>query len=362
VDRGVPHGRVRRARARVIEPWSDHVDRDLGPGGAAEAGGAAADRRADRRGHRPQRRWAPSARTIQRHFARTGLNRHPDGRAPRSYGRFEAAARNDRWTGDALHGPIVANRKTYLLAFIDDHSRVVPGHRWTHAEDTVRLEAALRSGLAARGIPKAVHMDNGSAMVSKQLLRACAVLGIRLVHSTVRRPEGRGKIERFFRTVRDQFLVEVTTTPVADIGELNRLFTAWLETVYHRSVHSETAEAPIDRFDATCVKLPTTEQLHEAFLWSETRTVTKVATVSLHGNHYQVDANLAGRKVELVFDPFDLTDIEVRLDGRPMGAAVPHRIGRHSHPAARPDPTQQPPAPVVCLRKCRGFGWEYPKS
>jgi putative transposase len=199
--------------------------------------------------------------------------------------------------------------------------------------------------MASRGIPKAVYLDNGSAMVSRQLLRACAVLGIRLIHSTVRRPEGRGKIERFFRTVRDEFLVELPTTTVADLGELNRLFTAWLETVYHRRSHSETGEAPIDRFDTTKVKLPTAGQLREAFLWSETRTVTKTATVSLHSNDYQVDAVLVGRKVELVFDPFDLTDIEVRLDGRPMGAAVPHRIGRHSHPAARPDPAQLPPAP-----------------
>lgn len=288
---------------------------------------------------------SPSERTVQRHFARVGLNTRPDGTPPESFGRFEAEHTNDLWTGDALHGSIVAGRKTYLLAFIDDHSRLVCGHRWTHAEDTIRLEGSLRSGMASRGIPKAVYLDNGSAMVSRQLLRACAVLGIRLIHSTVRRPEGRGKIERFFRTVRDEFLVELPTTTVADLGELNRLFTAWLETVYHRRSHSETGEAPIDRFDTTKVKLPTAGQLREAFLWSETRTVTKTATVSLHSNDYQVDAVLVGRKVELVFDPFDLTDIEVRLDGRPMGAAVPHRIGRHSHPAARPDPAQLPPAP-----------------
>jgi putative transposase len=242
---------------------------------------------------------------------------------------------------------VVAGRKTYLLAFLDDHSRLVTGHRWTHAEDTVRLEAALRSGLAARGVPAAVYLDNGSAMVSKQLLRACAVLGIRLIHSTVRRPEGRGKIERFFRTVRGEFLVELATSPVADLAELNALFTAWVETVYHRRAHSETGQPPIERFDPATAKLPTAAQLREAFLWSETRTVTRTATVSLHSNDYEVDAALVGHKVELIFDPFDLTTIEVRLDGRPMGAAVPHRISRHSHPAARPDPVQPPPAPAT---------------
>ena len=152
---------------------------------------------------------APSPRTLQRHFARLGLGTRPDGLPPRAFGRFEAAAPNDRWTGDALHGAVVAGRKTYLFAFIDDHSRALVGYRWGHSEDTVRLEAALRAGLASRGVPRVVYLDNGSAMVSSQLLRALAVLGITLTHSKPGQPAGRGKIERFFRTVREQFLVEL---------------------------------------------------------------------------------------------------------------------------------------------------------
>ena len=146
-------------------------------------------------------------------------------------------------------------RKTYLFAFLDDHSRLLPGYRWGHAEDTVRLAAALRPALASRGVPSAVYVDNGSPIVDRWLLRACAKLGVRLVHSTPSRPEGRGKIERFFRTVREQFLVEITGEPdmagrhhVADLAELNRLFTAWVETVYHRTVHSETGQTPLDRW------------------------------------------------------------------------------------------------------------------
>ena len=292
------------------------------------------------------RGWAPSARTVQRLFEREGLNVRPDGRLPEVFGRFEKQASNVLWTGDALHGPNIADRKVYLLAFIDDHSRLLVGYRWCHAEDTVRLEAALRAGLAARGIPGGIYVDNGSAFASKPLLRSCASLGIRLTHSTPRRPEGRGKIERFFRTVRDQFLIEIDVSPPADLAEMNQLFAAWVEGVYHRQVHSETGQTPLDRFDVTTVRLPTPAELHEAFLWSETRTVTKVATVSLHGNHYQVDVALAGQRVELVFDPFDLTRIDVRLHGRSMGTAVPHHIGRHTHPTARPDPTTTPTAPA----------------
>ena len=282
--------------------------------------------------------WAPDERTLQRHFARLELTTRPTGQPPAAFGRFEADAPNQRWTGDALHGPTVNGRKAILCAFIDDHSRLLTGYRWARREDTVRLEAALHGGLAARGIPATIYVDNGSAFVDKQLLRACASLGIRLVHSRPGQPEGRGKIERFFRTVRDQFLVEIGSgRELDDLVQLNTLFTAWVETVYHRRDHSETEQTPWDRWSTITPPLPTPTQLREAFLWSEWRTVTKTATVSLHGNTYQVDAALIGRKVELVFDPFDLTDIEVRWQGRAMGHAVPHRIGRHVHHKARPD-------------------------
>ena len=287
---------------------------------------------------------SPSARTIQRLFARLGLNTRPDGTPPDAFGRFEAAAANDRWTGDALHGPAVGGHKAYLFAFIDDHSRALTGYRWGHCEDTVRLEAALRHGLGARGVPRSAYVDNGSAFVAAPLLRACAVLGIRLVHSRPGRPEGRGKIERFFRTVRDQFLVEVAARGVTDLIEMNRLFAAWVETAYHRRVHSETKATPIERFVAGGpFVIPTPAQLREAFLWSELRTVTKTATVSLHGNTFEVDAALVGRRVECVFDPFDLTVIEVRYQGRAMGAGVARVIGRHTHPKARPDTRAVPP-------------------
>jgi putative transposase len=292
--------------------------------------------------------WAPNERTLQRYFRRVGLTRRElSARAGDRFGRFEAAKPNELWTGDALHGPIIGRHKAILFAFVDDHSRLFTGYRWVTAEDTVRAEAALRAGLAARGVPEAVYLDNGSPFVSAQLLRACASLGVRLIHSKPGRPEGRGKIERVFRTVRDQFLVEAGHAAIDDITRLNQLFAAWVETVYHRAVHSETGQAPLERFNTTNLRYPSAEQLHEAFLWSETRTVTKTATVSLFSNSYEVDAALVGRRVELVFDPFDLTRIEVRYNNRPMGAAVPVIIGRHSHPAARPEPGAEPPPPAT---------------
>ena len=168
------------------------------------------------------------------------------------------------------------------------------------------------------------------------------MLGVRLIHASPRAATTKGKIERFFRTVRDQFLVEIDHG--VELTALNRLFSAWLEVVYHRRVHSETKATPLERFDAAgAPALPTPALLREAFLWSVERTVTKTATVSLHGNHYEVDAALVGRKVELVFDPFDLTRIEVRYQHRPFGTAVPLVIGRHTHPQAK---RELPPPPA----------------
>jgi putative transposase len=290
---------------------------------------------------RAQGGWAPDETTIQRMFRRTGLTAlTPAADAP-AFGRFEASRPNEIWTGDALHAVRISGRKTYLFAFLDDHSRAVMAARFGFAEDTIRLAAALRPALASRGVPAHAYVDNGSAFVDAWLLRACAKLGIKLVHSQPGRPEGRGKIERFFRTVRDQFLVELTeerAARIGDLAELNKLFTAWTETVYHVREHSETGQPPLARWEAGGpFPLPADADLAEAFRWSEWRTVSKTALVSLHGNQYQVDPALARRRVELVFDPFDLTILTVRCGGKDAGTATPHHITRHSHPKARPE-------------------------
>jgi len=293
--------------------------------------------------------WAPDERTIQRMFIRTGLTSLTVPEAAPVFGRFEASRPNEIWTGDALHAIRLDGRKTYLFAFIDDHSRAVMAARFGLAEDTIRLAAALRPALASRGVPEHVYVDNGSAFVDAWLMRACARLGIKLVHSQPGRPEGRGKIERFFRTVRGQFLAELTearAAQVKDLAELNRLFTAWTETVYHAREHSETGQPPLARWEAGGpFPLPPAASLAEAFRWSEWRTVTKTATVSLHGNRYQVDPALARRRVELVFDPFDLTVLSVRCGGQDAGTATPHHITRHAHPKARPEPLPGDDAP-----------------
>lgn len=296
--------------------------------------------------------FSPSERTLQRHFVRLGLNRRPDGAPPTVFGRFEAEAPNELWTGDALHGPRVGGHKTFLFAFLDDHSRAVAGHRWTAAEDTVRLHGALRAGVATRGVPKVVYVDNGSPFIDKQLERACAVLGIRLTHSAPGRTQGRGKIERFFRTVREQFLVELTApgrAPLTDLVELNTAFTAWVETVYHRRVHSETGQPPIQRFLAAGPPAPVDPAvLAEAFRWSAWRTVTTTATVSLHGNVFEVDPALAPSRAP---GGMRLRPLRPRHRGDPL----PRPLDGPGDPArgAPPRPPQGPPRTRATTRADR---------
>ena len=284
----------------------------------------------------------PSQSTIERHLRRLGLSRAALLGEREAFGRFEASAPNELWVADCLHGPVVLGKRAILIAVLDDHSRLVVAARFCGAESTVRLEAVLRNAFQSRGIPSRLYCDNGQIFTSRQLGRICAVLGIRLVHSAPGRPQGRGKIERFFRTLRDGLLVELEDARVTlGIEELQRMLQAWIERVYHPRVHSETGMAPVARYLGFTPRRPTAQELREAFMWQETRLVTKTATVSLLGNLYEVHQALCGRRVELRFDPYDLRRIEVYYAGRPFGEAVPHRVGRHVHPQAQ-EPDHEP--------------------
>jgi putative transposase len=292
---------------------------------------------------------APSESTLLRHFRTLGL----PGAHREAHGRFEADFCNEIWVGDALHGPVIGGRKAYLFAFLDDRSRFVVAARWAHSEDHARLAIALRPALGAWGIPDAVYVDNGSAFKDAQLARACARLGIRLIHSAPARPQGRGKIERFFNTVTSQFLAEVAPaapgapgpagSPVASLAQLNELFRAWVERVYHQSVNDTTAQTPLQRWNDAWAKAAPRRapagEIAEAFLWSAARTVTANATIQLFNNTYQVDPALAGRKVEAVYDPFDMSKpLAIRHRDQDAGTGDLLTITRHVHPkAARAD-------------------------
>lgn len=292
----------------------------------------------------------PGERTLQRWFG--GLSAPPEpgiSQAAGTFGRFEAGAPMDRWPGDILHAPALGGRPVYLHAFLDDHSRAVMGARFSWHADVIALAQVLRQAISVHGAPRQLHVDNGSCYVDAWLRRACGVLGIQLIHSRPYRPQGRGKIERFFGTVRSQFLPELTPAVLdgLDLAGLNRLLDAWIEEDYSRRVHAGTGQAPADRFTA---HLPagrdhaiTQQLLREAFWWSAARTADKAtAVIKIFGGRYRVDPALAGRRVEILFDPFDVTVLHIRYKNLDYGTAVPLVIGRHAHPKTA---RHEPPAP-----------------
>ncbi|MGH9278085.1 MAG: DDE-type integrase/transposase/recombinase [Acidimicrobiales bacterium] len=292
-----------------------------------------------------------SERTVRAHLRRAGLTRQALTSEPaRPFGRFEASRANEIWIGDVLHGPFVphprvaGSRRAKLFVLVDDHSRLLVHGRWMTEENTRAGQDVLRSAIARRGLPENLYVDNGAPYANHQLARACAVLGIHLVHSRPGMPQGRGKQERLNSYIRQAFVAEMEDRGIATFEELNDFFMAWAEQVANARTHAETRQAPIERFlQGYTPSIPPPAVLAEAFRWSVVRRVTKTATISLFANRYQVDPALIGRAAELRFDPEDLTTIDVYDHGVPAGVAVPFVIGRHVHPAVPQAAPATPP-------------------
>jgi putative transposase len=248
-----------------------------------------------------------------------------------------------------LVGPFVPHPKVErsvrarLFLVVDDHSRLLVHGRFHRFENTRAGQEVLRAAICRRGLPEVLYTDNGAPFSNAALSRTCAVLGIRLVHSRPYSPQGRGKQERLNRYVREAFLSEATLQGIEDMAQLNDLFEAWAEQVANRRTHAETGQSPIARFEAGGPpRGADPERMREAFRWSVTRRVTRTATVSLEGNAYSVSPALVGRRVELRYDPEDLSRVDVFSDGTSVGIATPFTIGRHVHRAV---PQAERPAP-----------------
>jgi transposase InsO family protein len=278
--------------------------------------------------------------------------------------RFEAAFPNEIWQCDVMHGPLAraaatdAKRKAYLCAIMDDHSRLVVHAEFYLAETFASLKDALRRAIERRGIPQRFYVDNGACYRSTNLDQILAGLGVQLIHSRPYTPQGRGKIERWFRTVRDDFLAqsgEGGQTLVA----LNERLAAWVET-YNERVHSSTGQSPAARFKANlaCVR-PSPPDLLRHFRLTESRRVKKDRSIMLGGRLFEAPPKLIDRSVELRFHPESPLEVEIFHDGLSYGmatvldarinarirrdvAAVPPTPGRD----AAPPPPQSSPSEV----------------
>lgn len=273
---------------------------------------------------------AVNAHTLATHLRQAGKTRKLLGGQPAPTRRFERDHVNALWQSDASQGPWLPDptrpgqaRRTHLIAFLDDHSRLVPYGEFFFDEALPRLERVFKLAILRRGVPEAVYVDNGQIFNATQLRAACASLQIELIFASPYHPQGKGKVEQFWHLVQEWFYPEVAASQLTDLALLNQSFWAWLERIYHARVHGETGQTPLDRFlaGAEHARSADPETLRLAFQWRTKRRVTRQASLSLQGNVYSVDPAWCGQTLELRYDPFDLTQMEIYRDGTRLGTA-----------------------------------------
>lgn len=293
-------------------------------------------------------------RLLQQH----GLSR-PTGAAsePEEHRSFEAEFAGNTWYGDVMHGPRVPvdgrMRKVYLVSLMDDASRLLAHSAFCTGEKALDIEGVLKQAVLKRGLPKKLIVDNGAAYRAKTLQGICARLGIHLIYCRPYAPAGKGKLERWHRTVRDQFLSELDLTRLHDLADLNARLWAWLEEIYHRRAHHALhGHSPLQRYQQDLARIRTLGQraarLDELFYHRLSRKVRKDATVSYRGQRFEVPYALTGQSVQLVVDPHTQQALSLEdADGKPLGEVTPLDVLANNHRRRRkPTPTTQtPPRP-----------------
>lgn len=234
---------------------------------------------------------------------------------------------NDLWQADTMFGPHLktgAGRMihTKLIAFIDDASRVICHAQFFFNETVDSLITVLKAAFYKRGIPKQLYVDNGSIYCSKEITLVCARTGCILRHTPVRDSASKGKIERFFRTVRDRFLSR--KLDLSSIEILNKQLTRWVEEEYNSSDHSAIGMTPINRFalDMKFIKfLPPNEANDELFYAEEDRKVKKDNTFSFKNIRYEPDADLRNKQITIRFNRDRLDKVIVYYKNNRIGEA-----------------------------------------
>ena len=235
---------------------------------------------------------------------------------------------NEMWQADTLYGPSIKQldgqwKKTFLIAFIDDASRVITHAQFFYRDNTENMVSAFRSALYKRGKPERLYFDNGSNYSSKEIAQACVRLSIGLSHAPIRDGAAKGKIERFFRGFRDRFLTLHPT--FVSLQELNRLTHAWVEDEYNAKYHSGIGMIPLDRFnlDRNRIQYLTDDAYSaEVFFVEEARRVGKTNVFSINSQRYECPVDLREKTIQVRYDRMHRDRFVVYFDGQRMGEAT----------------------------------------
>jgi len=275
-----------------------------------------------------------SASTLYRFLRARGLTERQLllDKAP-AHKKYEAEFANQTWQSDMLFGPWVqragpggypGKTQVFLQATLDDASRLIPHAQFYPNQGLDSFLDCLRQAISARGLPTRLYMDNAKIYRSPQLARIAASIGILIIHTPPYQPEGRGKIERFFRSVREQFLDPLDPKALLSIEQLNERLWHWLDTVYHRREHSALQTTPLLRWqrDIEQVRqLPPATDMRRLFFHRADRLVRRDSTFLLRNRFFEAPPQLAGKRIEVHFDPLDLAHVEIYCNGKPEGAA-----------------------------------------
>ena len=251
---------------------------------------------------------------------------------------FEAPLVNDLWMVDFSPGPFLqlpGQKKatpTQLCVLLDDHSRVVPHAAYYLKADTRSFHCSFKEAIRRRGVPRKLYTDLGGPFINDHTRVICANLGIRLLHAKPYHAWSKGKIERFFHTLQQDFeaTLRLPGQQAGSLAELNARLADWLQTVYHVRHHAGIGMAPQERFargSAQARPLDPNLDLEQLFYAQEFRRVRKDGTVRLNNDLYEVDLVLRGLEVRLRFDPWSLARVEVDYRGQSFGLARP--VDRH---------------------------------
>ena len=256
----------------------------------------------------------PSRSALYRFVAAHGLGRDPH-LQPQPVRAFAYEAFGQLWMADFMHGPKLRlgrhKRKTYLHVIIDDSARYVVQGSFLFSEGVESLIGELEAAICRFGLPHRFYVDNGSAYSSHYLRIVCARLGIQLIHTPPYRPQGRGKVERFFRTVRDQFLALFTQGCFPSLDELNAAFQEWLSK-YHQRKHRSLGCSPLQRRlqsrNATR-KLPEVARTEALFRMERRCRVYGDGTIRLKKRRFEVPLCSPNSRVTVYFLPWDLSRV-----------------------------------------------------
>ena len=273
---------------------------------------------------------AISASTLYRFLKQRGLS-EKQLLAPQAHKRFEAERSNQIWQADMLFGPWVQRPKggrmqVFLHATLDDASRLIPHAQFYASQGLDACLDCLRQAVARRGAPARLYMDNAKIYRSPQLARIAASIGTLVIHSRPYQPEGRGKIERCFRTAREQFLANLDPKRLLSLEELNERLWAWIDNVYHRCEHSALGTTPLLRWQRDIEQirqLPPATDLRRLFFHRHDRLVRRDSTFLLHKRLYEAPPHLVGHTVEVRFDPLDPVQVEIWFQGQLQTTAFP---------------------------------------